>query len=155
MSQYLKEGATQAAMQPGQTAAGRAIRPDERGTSVIAANFQIVGNLSCNDTLNVEGMVEGNIDCHTLALGESGTVKGEVKADTVSIKGTFAGAVNARIVTLARSARVSGDIVASETLGIEPGAEFEGTCKRVARPESARSDASGPDAMPAKSMVAG
>ena len=65
-------------MQPGQTSSSRTLRPNENGTSVIAANFQIVGNLSCNDTLNVEGMVEGNIDCHSLALGETGTVKGEV-----------------------------------------------------------------------------
>jgi cytoskeletal protein CcmA (bactofilin family) len=125
MSQYSKEGAT---MQPGQASTGR--RPNESGTSVIAANFQIVGNLSCNDTLNVEGMVEGNIECHSLALGETGTVKGEVRADTVAIKGTFSGAINARIVTLTRSAKVTGDITASETLGIEPGAEFDGTCKR-------------------------
>lgn len=127
MSQYAKEGA---AMQPGQTSSSRTLRPNENGTSVIAANFQIVGNLSCNDTLNVEGMVEGNIDCHSLALGETGTVKGEVRADTVSVKGTFSGAINARVVTLARSAKVTGDITATETLGIEPGAEFDGTCKR-------------------------
>jgi cytoskeletal protein CcmA (bactofilin family) len=129
MSQYSKEGTSQALM-PGQTSPGRVTRPNEHGTSVIAANFQIVGNLSCNDTLNVEGMVEGNIDCHSLALGETGTVKGEVRADTVSVKGTFKGAINARVVNLARTAKVQGDIVATETLGIEPGAEFDGTCKR-------------------------
>lgn len=129
MSQYSKEGTSQATM-PGQTSPGRVTRPNESGTSVIAANFQIVGNLSCNDTLNVEGMVEGNIECHSLALGETGTVKGEVRADTVSVKGTFSGAINARVVTLTRTAKVNGDITASETLGIEPGAEFDGTCKR-------------------------
>jgi cytoskeletal protein CcmA (bactofilin family) len=135
-------------MQPGQTSPGRTMRPNESGTSVIAVNFQIVGNLSCNDTLNVEGMVEGNIECHSLALGETGTVKGEVRADTVAIKGTFSGAINARVVTLARSAKVTGDIIASETLGIEPGAEFDGTCKR-SRATSGSSAAS----MPAKSVA--
>jgi cytoskeletal protein CcmA (bactofilin family) len=124
------------------------LRPNENGTSVIAANFQIVGNLSCNDTLNVEGMVEGNIECHSLALGETGTVKGEVRADTVAIKGTFSGAINARVVTLARSAKVNGDITASETLGIEPGAEFDGTCKR-----SRASTGNGAMPTPAKSMA--
>jgi cytoskeletal protein CcmA (bactofilin family) len=144
MSQYVKEGA---AMQPGQTSPNRSLRPNENGTSVIAANFQIVGNLSCNDTLNVEGMVEGNIECHSLALGETGTVKGEVRADTVAIKGTFSGAINARVVTLARSAKVNGDIIASETLGIEPGAEFDGTCKR------SRASTGSVASVPAKSMA--
>ena len=145
MSQYSKEGA---AMQPGQTSPGRTMRPNESGTSVIAVNFQIVGNLSCNDTLNFEDMVEGNIECHSLALGETGTVKGEVRADTVAIKGTFSGAINARVVTLARSAKVTGDIIASETLGIEPGAEFDGTCKR-----SRASSGSSAESMLAKSVA--
>jgi cytoskeletal protein CcmA (bactofilin family) len=99
--------------------------------SVVSRNFNIVGNLTCHDVLRIEGSVEGNIECEMLTIGEAGEVKGDIRADIIDMKGKLSGSIEARVLNLARSAEVEGDLVIHESLGIEPGAVFDGTCKHM------------------------
>ena len=98
--------------------------------SIVSANLRINGDLISEGDVQIEGTVEGNITSRMLTVGESGVVKGEIVADQVTIAGRVNGKVKARTVTLSQTSDVSGDI-SHEALGIEAGARFEGSCKKI------------------------
>lgn len=99
--------------------------------SIISIDLNVHGNLSSNGEIQVDGNVEGDINCKALIVGTKGSVSGEVTAQTVRIHGAIKGQVKAKSVFLASTAEMSGDIE-HESLAIEPGAFMEGHCKRIA-----------------------
>ena len=98
--------------------------------SLISAQLTVKGDLASEGDLQIDGNVQGDVHSKTLTIGESGTVNGSITAETVLIAGTSLGQIRARTVSLVRSARVQGDIW-HESLAIEAGAQFEGSCKRL------------------------
>ncbi len=98
--------------------------------SIIGADISIVGDLSSEGEVLVDGSIDGDIRTKTLLIGESATVKGEIVGDTVRVDGRFTGLIKARAVTLTKSARVVADIL-HEKLSVENGASLDGHCKRM------------------------
>ncbi len=98
--------------------------------SIIGADLSIVGDLSSEGEVQVDGSIDGDIRTKILLIGESATIKGEIVGDTVRVYGSVNGQIKARAVTLAKSARVVGNIL-HENLSIEEGAFLEGHCKRI------------------------
>jgi cytoskeletal protein CcmA (bactofilin family) len=83
----------------------------------------------------VEGTVEGDVRAHTLIVGETATVKGEIVAEEVVVHGRVVGRLRGLKVRLSTSARVEGDII-HKTIAIESGAHFEGSVQRQEDPLS-------------------
>ena len=100
------------------------------GPSIISADLRIIGDLSSDGEIQIDGTIDGDIRTKSLLVGETANIKGEIVADRVQVHGTINGQIKARSVTLARSARVIGDIL-HEDLAIENGAFLEGHCKRL------------------------
>ena len=98
--------------------------------SIISANLHIVGNLSTEGEVQVDGTIDGDVTANALTIGENAKVSGEIIADEVEIKGSIDGRVKARSVKLSKSAHVVGDIV-HEVLSIESGAYIEGQLQRA------------------------
>ena len=118
--------------------------------SIISTDMRIVGDLSSEGEIQIDGAVDGDIRSKTLLVGETAIIKGEIVADSVNVHGTLNGQIKARSVNLFRSAHVVGDII-HEDLAIETGAFLEGHCKRMAEKKSpVDGDAPGtpPDAKP-------
>ncbi len=99
--------------------------------TLIGDGLTINGNLKGDNEIQIDGVVEGNVKCRVLTIGESGKVNGKVNADKVVISGSFTGQIKAVSVSLTNSAKVQGDITVRDGLSIENGAQFEGQCKRV------------------------
>lgn len=99
--------------------------PDHEETSVIGDAAVIVGDLTSEGEIEVQGTVEGNIRSRRVKIGEGGQVHGEIVAEAVDIFGLVEGPVVATMVSVARTARVIGHITHRE-LSIEPGAYLEG-----------------------------
>jgi cytoskeletal protein CcmA (bactofilin family) len=97
--------------------------------SVLSSDLTILGNVRTSGDVQVEGVVEGDIHAHTLIVGESATVKGEVVAEEVVVHGRVVGRLRGLKVRLSNSARCEGDIV-HKTIAIESGAHFEGSVQR-------------------------
>jgi cytoskeletal protein CcmA (bactofilin family) len=97
--------------------------------SVLSSDLTITGNVRSSGDIQVEGVVEGDIHAHTLIVGDSATVKGEVIAEEVVVHGRVAGRLRGLKVRLSSSARCEGDIV-HKTIAIESGAHFEGSVQR-------------------------
>jgi len=98
---------------------------EDEDSSVIGDAATIVGDLTSEGEIEVQGTVEGNIRSRRVMVGESGQVYGEIVAEAVEIRGSVEGPVVATSVTVARTARVLGHITHRE-LNIEPGAYLEG-----------------------------
>jgi len=97
--------------------------------SVLSSDLTIQGNVLTSGDIQIEGIVEGDIRAHTLVVGESATVKGEVIAEEVIVHGRVVGRLRGLKVRLSTSARCEGDIV-HKTIAIESGAHFEGSVQR-------------------------
>jgi cytoskeletal protein CcmA (bactofilin family) len=97
--------------------------------SVLSSDLTIQGNVLTSGDIQIEGIVEGDIRAHTLVVGESATVKGEVIAEEVIVHGRVTGRLRGMKVRLSTSARCEGDII-HKTIAIESGAHFEGSVQR-------------------------
>jgi cytoskeletal protein CcmA (bactofilin family) len=98
--------------------------------SIISVDLKIVGDLSCEGEIQVDGSIDGDIRTQSLLVGETAQVKGEIVAETVNIHGNVNGQIKSRCVILAKTAHVVGDIL-HENLTIETGAFLEGHCNRM------------------------
>jgi cytoskeletal protein CcmA (bactofilin family) len=111
---------------PAAWSAGASIETaEDEESSVIGAAARIVGDLTSEGEIEVQGTVEGNIRSRRVKVGEGGKVHGEIVAEAVDIRGLVEGPIVAAIVSVARTARVIGHITHRE-LSIEPGAYLEG-----------------------------
>jgi cytoskeletal protein CcmA (bactofilin family) len=99
--------------------------------SVISANTQIDGSISTTDELYVQGKVEGDVRATSVIVCEGGVVRGDIKADSIAVYGVVTGNLNGGHVLLCAGSMVDGEI-RHAGLGIDPGANFEGTIRRVA-----------------------
>lgn len=109
------------------TAPARAIKPvpTNSAPSIIGSDVKIIGNVSTQGEIQLDGIVEGDISCGAMTMGEHGTLNGSVSADTVVIRGKMTGKIRGRAVRLEKSAKVKGDIW-HETIAIEAGADVQG-----------------------------
>ncbi|MEK9671559.1 MAG: polymer-forming cytoskeletal protein [Rhodospirillaceae bacterium] len=121
------------------------------GPSIISADLRIIGDLTSEGEIQIDGTVDGDIRTKSLLVGETANIKGEIVADRVQVHGTINGQIKARSVTFARSARVIGDIL-HEDLAIENGAFLEGHCKRLVEKKDLEADKQ--PAQPAKAPAA-
>jgi cytoskeletal protein CcmA (bactofilin family) len=99
--------------------------------SVISANTQIDGSISTTDELYVQGKVEGDVRATSVIVCEGGVVRGDIKADSIAVYGVVTGNLNGGHVLLCAGSMVDGEI-RHAGLGIDSGANFEGTIRRVA-----------------------
>ena len=98
--------------------------------SIISPGLQVTGNLICDGDVQVEGAIDGDVRARNVTVGEAGSIVGHTVAERVVISGKVNGKITAPTVVMHPSAKVFGDI-AHETLTIETGAHFEGTCMRI------------------------
>jgi cytoskeletal protein CcmA (bactofilin family) len=95
--------------------------------SIISHGTHIVGDITTDGEVQIDGKVEGNIRCHSLIIADTGEVTGKVTAESVTVHGLLTGTVHGTSVTLASTARMVGDVT-HETLTVEPGAHVQGQC---------------------------
>ncbi len=95
--------------------------------NIINAGTSIVGDISSEGDLRIDGSVKGTITVKSkLVLGPSCKVDGDVKAANCDVSGNVNGNMQiAELLTVKATAKVVGDI-SSQKLVIESGAEFNG-----------------------------
>lgn len=116
------------------------VRPGAGGSSygktvpsIIGEDLIVVGNVSSNGEIQVDGEIQGDIHCVSLLLGDRSRVTGAVVADDVVVRGTVMGSIHGLRVTLQAQSHVEGDIY-HQSLAIEQGAYFEGKSRRSEDP---------------------
>ena len=100
-----------------------------RGT-VIAEGLKIVGGVTAEGLVEVNGQVDGELHCTSLILSRKAHVTGSVTAERVVVDGRVEGPIQAADVVLKSHAHVVGDIH-HRSLAIESGAYFDGRSIQV------------------------
>jgi cytoskeletal protein CcmA (bactofilin family) len=101
----------------------------QRGT-VIAEGLKIVGRVTAEGLVEVNGQIEGEIHCTSLIVSRKAHVAGTIQAERVVVDGTVEGPIEGRSVVLKPQAHVVGDIH-HQSLAIEKGAFFDGRSVQI------------------------
>lgn len=104
--------------------------------SVIGADVVVKGNITATNDIHLEGRVEGDVICGTLAQGADSQVVGSITAESARIAGGVEGTVRVKQLTIERTARITGD-VEYESITIETGGHVDGRLKRASQAELA------------------
>lgn len=108
---------------------------DTEITTILGKGSAFDGKLTFEGAVRIDGVFSGEIRTDgTLIIGESAQVKAEIEAMTVIIEGEVHGDVTASgLIEIHAPARVYGNL-ATPSLEIEKGSQFEGNCQM--QPES-------------------
>src|SRR5215467_6073819 len=98
--------------------------PRQRGT-VIAKGLKIVGSVTVEGLVEVNGQIDGELHCISLVIARGAHINGIVAADRIVVDGTVEGPIQGGAVILKSQAHVVGDIH-HRSLAIERGAYFDG-----------------------------
>jgi cytoskeletal protein CcmA (bactofilin family) len=116
----------------------------QRGT-VIAKGLKIVGSVTAEGLVEVNGQIEGELHCTSLVISHGAQVNGTITAERLVVDGNVEGPIQGGDVILKSQAHVVGDIH-HQSLAIESGAIFEGSSVQV------RQNRQAPDKREVKSL---
>lgn len=103
--------------------------PASRGTATIGKTIRIKGNVTGEESLLIDGSVEGTVQLkdHDLTIGKSGHVHANLAANVVKIDGEVHGDIaSIEKVVITKTGRVEGNIISPE-VSLEAGAKFKGS----------------------------
>ena len=106
---------------------------NHNGRSHIGETMQLEGDLRSAGSVDVAGLVNGNIFVSDMTITEAGSVRGAIEATTIEIHGHVEGKISADIVIVGKEAVIKGDIFFKNTLKTEEGADIDGYIKRTSK----------------------
>ena len=111
-----------------------------RELSVVELLLKVNGDLRSDGDIQVNGQVNGDVQCARLIIGRTGVIIGNITADEIVVGGEVKGVIRATRVIMQETARVKSEVFHQE-LVIERGAWFEGVSRVRTDPMGMRSDA--------------
>ena len=101
------------------------------GRSHIGETMQIEGDLRTSGSIDVAGLINGNIFVSEITVTETGSIRGSIEATSIEINGHLEGKIAADMVIVGKTAVIKGDIFFKNTLKTEEGADIDGYIKRA------------------------
>lgn len=114
-------------------------REQSGAPSIISSGVSITGNIESPGEVQLDGVIKGDVHCHALTLGESGSITGKITAESITIKGRVDGEIVGQTVRLEKTAELKGDVV-HQTLSVEAGARIAGRIIHSSKPLEWRPD---------------
>ena len=106
------------------------------GRSHIGETMQLEGDLRTSGSIDIAGLINGNVFVSELIITETGSVRGSVEATTIEINGHLEGRISADTVIVGKTAVIKGDIFFKNSLKTEEGADIDGYIKRTSNGKS-------------------
>jgi cytoskeletal protein CcmA (bactofilin family) len=103
------------------------------GRSYVGETMQLEGDLRSAGSIDIAGLVNGNIFVSDMTIAETGSVRGSIEAANIEVNGHVEGKISADIVIIGKSAVIKGDIFFKNTLRTEEGADIDGYIKRSSK----------------------
>ena len=94
-----------------------------RRTTIIGEGLKIVGSVTAEGLVEVNGHIEGDLHCTSLVILPKASIVGGVEADRIVVNGRVEGPIRGGEVVLKAHAHVVGDIQ-HQTLAVELGRPF-------------------------------
>ena len=104
--------------------------PTGIGHNIIAQGTKIVGTITTNSDIRIDGELEGDLVCKgKIVVGQQGNIKGNVDCANAEVMGNINGKmiVNGTL-SLKATSKIWGQIK-TKILSIEPEAQFTGSCE--------------------------
>ena len=101
------------------------------GRSHVGETMQLEGDLRTSGSIDIAGLINGNIFVSEMTITETGSIRGSIEATTIEVNGHVEGKISADTVIVGKSAVIKGDIFFKETLKTEEGADIDGYIKRA------------------------
>ena len=101
------------------------------GRSYIGETLQLEGDLRSSGSIDISGLINGNVFVSEMTITETGSIRGSTEASKIEINGHVEGKITADIVIIGKNAVIKGDIFFKSTLKTEEGADIDGYIKRV------------------------
>ena len=101
------------------------------GRSYVGETMQLEGALRTSGSIDIAGLVNGNIFVSETTITETGSIRGLVEATTIEVNGHVEGKISADTVIIGKTAVIKGDIFFKSTLKTEEGADIDGYIKRL------------------------
>ena len=101
------------------------------GRSYVGETLQLEGDLRSSGSIDIAGLINGNIFVSEMTVTDSGSIRGSVEATSIEINGHVEGKVSADIIIVGKTAVIKGDIFFKNTLKTEEGADIDGYIKRA------------------------
>ena len=101
------------------------------GRSYLGETLQLEGDLRSSGSVDVAGLVNGNVYVSEIIITETGSIRGTLEASRVEINGHLEGKITADTVIIGKNAVIKGDIFFKNTLKTEEGADIDGYIKRI------------------------
>ena len=111
----------------------------EDGASLIGEGLNVEGDLNCKGSIEVAGIMNGNIIASGLKVLETGSIIGGVKAGRFEVFGFIEGEIYADDIVVGKTATIKGDIFFKDNLKIDEGADVDGYIKRINQGKSTSS----------------
>ena len=111
-------------------------RLNDNGRSYIGETMQFEGDLRSSGSLDVAGLMNGNIFVSDMTITEAGSVRGSIEAANIEVNGHVEGKISADVVIVGKNAVIKGDIFFKNTLKTEEGADIDGYIKRISKGKS-------------------
>ena len=106
------------------------------GRSHVGETMQLEGDLRTSGSIDIAGLINGNIFVSDMTITETGSIRGSVEATTIEINGHVEGKISADTVIVGKTAVIKGDIFFKNTLKTEEGADIDGYIKRTSNGKS-------------------
>jgi cytoskeletal protein CcmA (bactofilin family) len=109
--------------------AARAPAARVREHATIGSTISIMGDLSGEEDLLIEGKLEGKIECrsHSITIGKGGRIKGDIYGKIITVEGNVEGNLYGdEQLSVKQSGTVRGNIIAPR-VALEDGANFKGS----------------------------
>lgn len=101
------------------------------GRSFVSETLQIEGDVRSSGSVDVAGLINGNVYVSDMILTETGSVRGIIEVLRIEINGHIEGRITADTVIVGKDAVIKGDIFFRNTLKTEEGADIDGYIKRI------------------------
>ena len=101
------------------------------GRSLIGETLHIEGDLRSPGSVDVAGLINGNVYVSNMKLFESGSVRGNLEVVKLEVDGHVEGKIIGDNIILGKNAVIKGDIFFRYTLKTEEGADIDGYIKRL------------------------
>ena len=101
------------------------------GRSLIGETLQLEGDIRSSGSIDVSGLINGNVFVSELVITETGSVRGTIESNRVEINGHVEGKIAADVIIIGKNAVIKGDVFFRSTLKTEEGADIDGYIKRT------------------------
>ena len=103
------------------------------GRSYVGETMQLEGDLRSAGSMDVAGLINGNVFVSEMTIAETGSVRGSIEAETIEVNGHVEGKISADVIIIGKNAVIKGDVFFKNTLKTEEGADIDGYIKRASK----------------------